>query len=137
MAKRIVKVLPKVGHSSRLMPLGCIVSCANTSAKKAKIMAVHGIQGTKRRSLSAGVGSIVGVTITKGPEDMKGKIHTGVIIRQVAPMTRYNYGKIKFEDNAVLLTDEKGLVKKGIIRGVVARQVTANPLFAEIGGKIV
>ena len=68
---------------------------------------------------------------------MKGKVMKGVVIRQVAPMRRYGLGKIKFDDNAILLTDEKGLVRKGVTRGVIAREITANPLFAEVGGKIV
>jgi len=137
MAKRVVRIHPKSGRASRLLPLGCVVNCANTSAKKAKIMAVYGLQGTKRRSLSAGVGFRVGVTIKKGPDDMKHKIIKAVVIRQVAPYTRHNIGKVRFEDNAVLLLDDAGLVRKGVIRGVVAREITSIPEFAELGAKIV
>ena len=136
MAKKAVKINLPTGKPSRLLPIGCQLVCANTSVKKVKVFAVKGIQGSKRRTLSGGVGSIVGVTVKKGPEDMKHKMMSALVIRQKYPYTRFNHGKICFEDNAVVLLDEKNAIRKGVIRGVVAREVISNPKYAEIGAKL-
>lgn len=137
MAKKILKVAAAVGHASRLLPIGASLVCANTRAKKLRIMGVYGLQGTKRRLRSAGVGSVVKVTVTKGPQQMKHKMYHALVIRQKAPYTRYDTGKIAFEDNAAVIVDDQRKLMKGVIRGVVARQVTKNPLYSEIAGNVV
>ena len=100
-------------------------------------MQVYGLQGTKRRLRSAGVGSIVQVTVKKGPEEMKHKMYSALVIRQVYPYTRYSFGKVFFQDNAAILLDDQRIVLKGGIRGVIAREVTKNPLYSQISGAVV
>ena len=137
MAKKQLKIYKTIGAPTRLLPIGAKVNCANTSAKQAKIFSVKKLRGTKRRLRAAGVGSIVGVTVTKGPEQMKHKMYQGVVIRQKAPYRRKALGFIRFDDNSIILLDKKRDVVKGTIRGVIAKEVLSNPRYAELSGRVV
>ena len=120
-----------------MLPIGAKVVCSNTSAKEAKIFSVKKLRGAKGRLRAAGVGSIVGVTITKGPQQMKHKMYQGLVIRQRAPYRRKSLGFIRFDDNSVILLDKKRQVVKGSIRGVIAKQVLSNPKYSELPGRVV
>lgn len=126
----------KPARASRLIPINTVVNCANTPSKKAKVFAVYGVQGCKRRVLSAGVGSIVGVTVKKGPQNMKHKMYKALVVRQKAPYTRQT-GKVRFEDNAVVILNDNRTLLKGNIRGPVAKEVTGSVLYKEIPARVV
>jgi large subunit ribosomal protein L14 len=107
----------------RPLPVGARLVCAdNSGARILEIIAVKGYKGVKRRYPAAGVGDIVVVTVKKGSPDMRKQIHHAVIIRQRKELRRPDGTRVKFEDNAAVITDAEGIPKGSEIRGPVARE---------------
>ena len=79
----------------------------NTGAKRIECIKVLG--GSKRRYASIGDTIVVSVkeTIPKG-KVKKGSVHKAVIVRTKQGIFRKDGSKIKFDNNAAVLTDEKG-----------------------------
>ena len=75
-----------------------------------------------RRVPSANVGSMVTVSVLKGPPDMKGQMFPAIIVRQRFPFRRPEGTRIFFEDNAAVLITREGDMKGTEIRGPVARE---------------
>jgi large subunit ribosomal protein L14 len=71
----------------------------------------------------AGVADMVNVVIKKGRPDVRKKVERAIIVRIKQPYRRANGMRVSFEDNAVVLVDEKGLPKASEIKGVVAKEV--------------
>ena len=114
--------------------VGTILKVAdNSKAKLAKVIAVVGYKGVKRRYARAGVGDLVSVSIIDGDLSLIGKVMKAVIIRQKKEYRRKDGTRIKFEDNAcIIIKDEKtGSPAGTIIRGPVAREVVER--WPEIG----
>ena len=98
--------------------------CAdNSGAKEVYIISVVGFKGKKRRNPTAGIADLVNVVVKKGKPEIKSKIERAVIIRTKKEYRRNDGTRIKFEDNAVVLVDEKGLPKGSEVKGVVAKEV--------------
>ncbi|MBI4052585.1 MAG: 50S ribosomal protein L14 [Candidatus Diapherotrites archaeon] len=95
----------------------------NSGAKVVEIIAVKGFKGKKRRSPSAGIADFVIVVVQKGKPEIRKKVEKAVIVRVAKEYRRANGLRVKFEDNAVVLVDEKGLPKASEIKGVVAKEV--------------
>ncbi|RMF90568.1 MAG: 50S ribosomal protein L14 [Methanobacteriota archaeon] len=108
---------------TRPLPAGARVVCSdNSGAKVIEIISVLGQHGVRRRMPRAGVGDIVVASVKKGtPETRKQKVNA-VIIRQKKEYRRRDGMRVKFEDNACVLTNEKGEPKGSEIRGPVARE---------------
>ncbi|MHC1566189.1 MAG: 50S ribosomal protein L14 [Candidatus Syntropharchaeia archaeon] len=107
----------------RALPTGARLECAdNTGARVLQIIAVKGYRGVKRRYPKAGIGDIVIVSVKKGTPEMRKQIFKAVIIRQKKSFRRPNGMRVKFEDNAAVITDEKGSPKGTEIKGPVARE---------------
>jgi large subunit ribosomal protein L14 len=70
----------------------------------------------------AGVGDIVVASVKKGTPDTRKQKVNAVIIRQKKEYRRPDGLRIKFEDNACVLTNETGEPKGSEIRGPVARE---------------
>lgn len=108
---------------TRSLPTGAQVSCSdNSGAKVIEIISVLKQHGVRRRIPRAGVGDIVVASVKKGnPETRKQKINA-IIIRQKKEYRRPDGTRIKFEDNACVIVNEKGEPKGSEIRGPVARE---------------
>lgn len=122
---------------SLLLKTHCV--CAdNSGAKEVYIISVFGWKGKMRRKPSCGVADMVNVVVSKGKPEMKSKIERAVIIRTRKEYRRMDGTRIKFEDNAVVLVDEKGLPKASEVKGVVAKEVGERwPKIAGIASAIV
>jgi len=116
----------------KALPTGARLVCAdNTGAMEVEIIAVRGYRGVRRRYPAAGVGDLVVVTVKKGTPEIRKQVHYAVIIRQRKEYRRPDGTRIKFEDNAAVLTNEKGEPKGSEIRGPVAREAAER--FSKIG----
>ena len=79
----------------------------NTGAKRIECIKVLG--GSKRRYASIGDTIVVAVkeAIPKG-KVKKGSVHKAVVVRVKKGIHRNDGSKVKFDNNAAVLTDEKG-----------------------------
>ncbi|RLI86720.1 MAG: 50S ribosomal protein L14 [Archaeoglobales archaeon] len=116
----------------RALPTGARLICAdNTGARELEIIAVVGYKGVRRRYPSAGVGDVVVVSVKKGTPDIRKHVHYAVIVRQRKEYRRPDGTRVKFEDNAAVIVDQKGNPKGTEIRGPVAREAAER--FPKIG----
>ena len=94
----------------------------NTGAKRVECIKVLG--GSKRRY--AGVGDLIVCSIKdaipKG-KVKKGAVHRAVVVRTRKEIFRNDGSKIQFDNNAVVLTDEKGEPIGTRIFGPVTREL--------------
>jgi large subunit ribosomal protein L14 len=107
----------------RALPAGARLEVVdNSGAKEIEIISVRGYKGVRRRLPKAGVGDLVVVSVKKGTPDMrKQKVHA-IIIRQKKEYQRPDGMRIKFEDNAAVVTNEKGEPKGSDVKGPVAKE---------------
>ena len=94
----------------------------NTGAKKIECIKVLG--GSKRRYASIGDTIVVAIkeAITKG-KVKKGTVHKAVVVRVKKGIHRQDGSKVKFDNNAAVLTDDKGEPIGTRIFGPVAREL--------------
>ena len=94
----------------------------NTGAKKIECIKVLG--GSKRRY--AGVGDLIVISvkdaIPKG-KVKKGSVHKAIVVRTKKEIFRDDGSKVQFDNNAVVLTDEKGEPIGTRIFGPVTREL--------------
>ena len=127
---------PKI---SRGLPVGSLIKCTdNSGAKILRVIQVLGYKGRLRRNPSASVGDAVIVSVRKGTPDMRRKIFRAVIVRQRKEYRRPDGTRVKFEDNAAVITNEFGEPKGTEIRGPVAKEAAERwPKIATIATLIV
>ena len=96
----------------------------NTGAKKIECIKVLG--GSKRRYASIGDTIVVAIkeAIPKG-KVKKGTVHKAVIVRTRQPLFRRDGSSVKFDNNAVVITDDKGEPVGTRIFGPVTRELRA------------
>lgn len=124
--KAIKSYIPKC------LPAGARLVCAdNTGARELEIISVKGYKGVRRRYPAAGIADIVVVSVKKGTPEIRKQIHYAVIIRQRKEYRRADGTRVKFEDNAAVITNEKGEPRGSEIRGAVAREAAER--FTKIG----
>ncbi|MCD6477355.1 MAG: 50S ribosomal protein L14 [Candidatus Aenigmarchaeota archaeon] len=112
--------------------VGSYLKCAdNSGATLLKVISVKKYKGVSRRLPRTGVGGWVVCTVKKGDPKMKHEVVNAVIIRQRREYRRKNGMRIKFEDNAAVLINEKGDVKATRIKGPVAKEAVER--FSTIG----
>ena len=94
----------------------------NTGAKKIECIKVLG--GSKRRYASIGDTIVVAVkeAIPKG-KVKKGSVHKAIVVRTRKEIFRDDGSKVQFDNNAVVLTDEKGEPIGTRIFGPVTREL--------------
>ena len=94
----------------------------NTGAKKIECIKVLG--GSKKRYASVGDIIVVSVkeAIPKG-KIKRGSVHKAVIVRTKQGIFRNDGSKVKFDNNAAVLTDEKGEPLGTRIFGPVTREL--------------
>jgi len=96
----------------------------NTGAKIVECIKVLG--GSKRRYASVGDSIVVSVkTAIPNGKVKKGSVHTAVIVRTKYSISRNDGSKVKFDNNAVVITDEKGEPIGTRIFGPVTRELRA------------
>ncbi|MDP2666752.1 MAG: 50S ribosomal protein L14 [Candidatus Diapherotrites archaeon] len=110
----------------------------NSGAKEVEIISVFRHTARKRMQPSAGLGDLVNVVVKTGKPQIRSKVERAVIVRTKKECRRPDGTRIKFEDNAVVLVDDKGLPKASEIKGVVAKEVGERyPKIAGISAGIV
>ncbi len=108
---------------TRALPSGARLDVVdNTGAKEIEIIQVIGFKGTRRRYPSAGVGDMVVASVKKGTPEMRKQVVRAVIVRQRKEYRRRDGTRVKFEDNAAVITNEKGDPKGSEIKGPVAKE---------------
>ena len=94
----------------------------NTGAKRVECIKVLG--GSKRRY--AGVGDLIVVSVKDALPNgkvKKGSVHKAVIVRTKKEIFRKDGAKVQFDNNSVVLTDEKGEPIGTRIFGPVTREL--------------
>jgi large subunit ribosomal protein L14 len=94
----------------------------NSGAKKALVIRVLG--GTRRRY--AGLGDKVVITVKDALPNgtvKKSEVQRAVVVRTVKETRRKDGSYIKFDENAVVIIDDKGEPKATRIFGPVAREL--------------
>ena len=94
----------------------------NTGARRVECIKVLG--GSKRRYASIGDSIVVSVkdAIPNG-KVKKGSVHKAVVVRTKYSILRNDGSTVKFDDNAAVLTDEKGEPIGTRIFGPVTREL--------------
>ncbi|MHC1605366.1 MAG: 50S ribosomal protein L14 [Candidatus Methanofastidiosia archaeon] len=107
----------------RALATGSRLVCAdNTGAKELEIISVVGYKGVKRRYPKAGVGDMVYASVKKGRPNVRKTIVNAVVVRQRKEYKRLDGTRIKFEDNAAIITGLDGVPKGSEARGPVAKE---------------
>ena len=116
----------------RALCTGSRMVCSdNTGARIVQIISVDGYHGVRRRQPKLGIGDMGTVSVKKGTPDMRRKLEKAVVIRQKKEIKRISGLRLSFEDNAMVITNERGEPKGTEIKGAVAREVAER--FPKIG----
>jgi len=108
----------------RALATGTRVMCAdNTGARQVQVIAVLGYHGVRKRQPKLGLGDIAIASVQKGTPDMRRKLVRAVVIRQKKEMRRPNGMRLSFEDNAVVIVDDRNEPRGTEIKGPIAREV--------------
>ena len=111
------------GKQTRGLPTMARLQVAdNTGAKIAQLINVRKLGGTMRRYPAAGVGDLIKVSVKRGTPDTRRQMFDAVVIRQRRPFRRVDGTWVQFEDNACVITNEKGEVQGSDIKGPVSRE---------------
>jgi large subunit ribosomal protein L14 len=122
----------KQSKTPRALSTGSRLTCAdNTGARLVQVVSVDGYHGVRRRQPKLGLGDMATVTVKKGTPDMRRKLVKAVIIRQKKEIRRIDGLRLSFEDNAIVVTNERGEPRGTEIKGPVAREVAER--FPKIG----
>jgi len=122
----------KQSKTPRALATGSKLTCAdNTGARQVQIVSVNLYHGVKNRQPKLGLGDMATVSVKKGTPDMRRKLERAVVIRQRKEIRRVHGLRLSFEDNAMVITNERGEPKGTEIKGPVAREVAER--FPKIG----
>jgi large subunit ribosomal protein L14 len=116
----------------RALNAGAKIDCVdNTGARTVEIISVKKYRGVKNRMPRAGIGDMCVVSVKKGTPEMRKQILYAVVVRQKKEFRRPDGLRVGFEDNAVVIVDDKGIPKGTDIKGPVAREAAER--FPKIG----
>ena len=122
----------KQSRTPRALATGSRLTCVdNTGARQVEIVSVDLYHGVRRRQPKLGLGDIATVSVKKGTPDMRKKLVKAVVIRQRKEIRRVSGLRLTFEDNAMVVVNERGEPKGTEIKGPVAREVAER--FPKIG----
>lgn len=117
---------------TRSLNVGSIINCAdNTGAKTVQIISVGGYHGVKRRQPACGVGAMIKIVVKEGDAKNRHQMFNAVIVRQKQEYRRKDGIRVSFEDNAAVLTDDRGEPKGTEVKGAVAKEAVER--FSTIG----
>lgn len=109
---------------TKALQAGSYLICAdNSGATLLQIIAVKGYKGVKCRSPRCGVADWIVCAVKEGDAKLVHEVVEAMIIRQKKEYRRPSGMRIKFEDNAAVLINEKGEPRGSKIKGAVAREV--------------
>jgi len=109
---------------TKAIPVGAYIECAdNTGAKKLQVISVFTYKGVRRRKPAAGVADLVNCTVKEGTVKWRKQIVRAVIIRQKKEFRRSDGLRVKFEDNAAIMVNEKEEPVGTQIKGPIAKEV--------------
>lgn len=109
-----------------------LVCADNSGAKQLELIAVKTYKGKLRRLPKAGVGDVIVCAVKKGNEKLRHTVVYAVIVRQRKEYRRADGERVKFNDNAAVLVNQKTFEPLGTeIRSVIAREVVER--FSAIG----
>ena len=108
------------------------LKCAdNSGATEIQIISIKGYKGVKKRRGFCGIGSWIIATVKKGDPKIRHEVVNAVIVRQRKEYRRPSGIRVKFEDNAAILINEKGEPRGTRIKGPIAKEVVER--FSPIG----
>jgi len=114
------------------LQVGSVIRCAdNSGANTLQIISVKGYGGVKSRIPGCGIGSWVICSVKEGDPKMVHEIVHAIIVRQKKEYRRKSGIRVKFEDNAAVLINEKGEPRGTKIKGPIAKEVVER--FSTIG----
>jgi|SRR5438445_13175616 len=117
---------------TKALNVGSNILCAdNSGAKILQIISVKGYKGVRRRQPKAGVADVIKVTVKQGDVKTRKQMFNAVIIRQKKEFRRFDGLRVKFEDNAAVLVDDKFEPKATEIKGPVAKEAVER--FSSLG----
>ena len=91
-----------------------------------------------RRYPTAAVGDMITVTVKRGTPDRRRQMYTAVVIRQRRSFRRADGTWVQFEDNAAVLTNERGEMIGSDLKGPVSREAAERwPRIAAAAKQIV
>jgi large subunit ribosomal protein L14 len=124
---------------TRGLETGSIITCAdNSGVKELQLIAVRGFKGVWRTKPTAGVGNLVSCRVQRGNEKVRHEVFKAVIVRQRKEYRRPDGMRIKFEDNAAVLVDDKFETKGSFIKGPVAKEAVERfPSIGKIASMVV
>jgi large subunit ribosomal protein L14 len=123
---------PVSAKITKTLQVGSYLNCAdNTGATLLQIIAVKGYKGVKSRSPRCGIGDWIVCSVKVGDMKLMHEIVHAIIIRQKKEYRRTSGIRIKFEDNAAVLINEKGEPRGTKIKGPIAKEVVER--FSVIG----
>lgn len=109
-----------------------LTAADNYGGKELQIITIPSYKARRRGNPKAGIGALVIVVIKKGKPEVRKKVEKAVIVRVRKEYRRPSGMRIKFEDNAAVIVDEKGLPKGSEVKGVVAKE--AGERFPKVAG---
>jgi large subunit ribosomal protein L14 len=108
---------------TKCLQAGSYLICAdNSGATLIQVVAVKGYKGVKSRSPLCGVGDWIVAAVKDGDAKIVHEVVQAIIIRQRKEYRRPNGMRIKFEDNAAVLVNDKGEPRGSKVKGAVARE---------------
>ncbi len=123
----------------RALATGTRVVCSdNTGARLVEVVSVDGYHGVRNRQPCLGIGDMATVSVKKGTPEMRRKLEKAVVIRQKKEIRRANGIRLSFEDNAMVLVNDRGEPKGTEIKGAVPREIAERyPKIASMATMIV
>ena len=117
---------------TKSLQAGSFIKCAdNSGANLLQIIAVKGYKGVKNRSPRCGVGDWIIAAVKVGDSKLVHEVVQAIIVRQKKEYRRKSGLRVKFEDNAAVLVNEKGEPRGTKIKGPIAKEVVER--FSMIG----
>jgi large subunit ribosomal protein L14 len=123
---------PISAYIIKSLQTGSFIKCAdNSGATLLQIIAVKGYKGVKNRTPRCGVGDWIIAAVKDGDQKIMHEVVQAIIVRQKKEYRRRSGLRVKFEDNAAVLVNEKGEPRGTKIKGPIAKEVVER--FSMIG----
>ncbi len=117
---------------SRGLQSGSYIKCIdNSGADILQMISLKGYHGVKRRRAGVGIAGVIVAAVKKGDPKMKHEVVEAVIVRTRKPFRRRNGMRVKFEDNAAVLINERGEPRGTRLKGPIAKEVVER--FSPVG----
>jgi large subunit ribosomal protein L14 len=117
---------------TRGLPVGANIECAdNTGAKLLQLISVFTYKGSRKRKPTAGIADRVKCTVKEGTVKWRKQMVIAVIVRVRKEYRRPDGMRVKFDDNAAIMINDKGEPVGTQIKGPIAKEVVDR--FMSIG----